>query len=93
MVRPTRSIVVTGSPISAALPEMQSAEKEISFSLILEQVTTCTIQGSGAVANAWAFAKVAGRGEQASRILPDVDARLVGNLVARGPAPESGVFR
>jgi hypothetical protein len=42
MVRPTRSIVVTGIPISASLSGMQSAEKEISFRTIIEQSTVCT---------------------------------------------------
>jgi hypothetical protein len=42
MVRPTRSDVVTGIPISASHSEMQSAEKEISFRPILEQTAVCT---------------------------------------------------
>ncbi|MGY4375638.1 hypothetical protein ACVWZ3_003277 [Bradyrhizobium sp. i1.3.6] len=41
MVRPTRSIVVTGFSISAAHPELESAEKEISCCLICRHVTLC----------------------------------------------------
>jgi hypothetical protein len=41
MVRPTRSDVVTEIPISASHSEMQSAEKEISFRLFLEQTGVC----------------------------------------------------
>jgi hypothetical protein len=93
MVRPTRSLVVTGISISAVHHEMQSAEKQISFGLFCGQSLFCTLQGSGRVSNAWTIAKVASDRAKTSRILLDVDARLVGNLGRRAGAPESGVFR
>jgi hypothetical protein len=52
MVRPTRSDVVTGIPISARRPEKQSDEKEISFRPILEQAAICTRQGTMSMTNA-----------------------------------------
>jgi hypothetical protein len=85
MVRPTRSLVVTGISISAVHHEMQSAEKQISFGLFCRQSLFCILKGSGRVSNAWAIAKVASDRAKTSRILLDVDARLVGNLgQARG---------
>ncbi|WBL82042.1 hypothetical protein I3J27_17040 [Bradyrhizobium xenonodulans] len=93
MVRPTRSIVVTGIPISAAHPGLESAEKEISCRPICRQVTVCIPQGSGSVTNAWAIPKVAGQVAGALRKLPDVDARFIGNSGTDLAAPESGVFR
>jgi hypothetical protein len=80
MVRSTRSDVVTGIPISASHSQKQSAEKEISFRPILEQKTVCILQGRALVTNAWAIPKVARQGRAAFRKLPDVDARLIGNL-------------
>jgi hypothetical protein len=59
---------------------MQSAEKEISTGLFRRQLLFCFLQGSGPVTNAWAIAKVASDWPKSSRILLDVDARLVGNL-------------
>lgn len=41
MVRPTRSIVVTGIPISASRSELESAEKEISVRSICRHSTVC----------------------------------------------------
>jgi hypothetical protein len=72
---------------------MQSAEKEISVGLFCRQSAFCSLQGSPRVTNAWAIAKVASDGAQTSRILPDVDARFIGNRGQAPDAPESGVFR
>jgi hypothetical protein len=80
MVRPTRSIVVTGIPILAVRPETQSAENKISLGLFSRQSTFCFVQGTEVVANAWAIAKVASDGRGPWRKLRDVDARLAGNL-------------
>ncbi|MDF0520352.1 hypothetical protein P0R31_24215 [Bradyrhizobium yuanmingense] len=79
MVRPTRSIVVTGIPISAAHPRLGSAEKEISFRLIYRQAAFCILQGTLPLTNVWAIPKVAGKGWGSLRKLPDVDARFIGN--------------
>ncbi|WP_164935069.1 hypothetical protein [Bradyrhizobium zhanjiangense] len=80
MLRPTRSIVVTEIPISAARPELESAEKEISCRPIYRQVACCISQGSVSVINAWAIPKVAGQCCGALRKLLDVDARFIGNI-------------
>ncbi|MBW7968323.1 hypothetical protein [Bradyrhizobium sp. BR 10289] len=93
MVRPTRSIVVTGIPISAARPEMQSAEKEISFSPFCGQFAVCILQGTVSVTNAWAIAKVAGGGRRLyenCRPLMRVSSATFGSAPS---APESGFFR
>ncbi|MBH5396734.1 hypothetical protein HZZ13_02855 [Bradyrhizobium sp. CNPSo 4010] len=82
MVRPTRSIVVTGIPISAAHSGLESAEKEISFRPICRQAAFCILQGTLLLTNAWAIPKVAGEGWGSLRKLPEVDARFIGN--ARG---------
>ncbi|WP_158237607.1 hypothetical protein [Bradyrhizobium forestalis] len=79
MVRPTRSIVVTGISISAAHPGLESAEKEISFRPICRQVAFCILQGTLPLTNAWDIPKVAGEGWESLRKLPDVDARFIGN--------------
>ncbi|MCK1475273.1 hypothetical protein IVB27_10790 [Bradyrhizobium sp. 197] len=92
MVRPTRSIVVTGFPISAAHPQMQSAEKEISCSPFCRQEAFCIPQGTMAVTNALAIPKVAGRGQRLCEncwTLMRVSSATSGT---RSPAPESGVF-
>ncbi|WP_431202911.1 hypothetical protein ACQ86E_29135 [Bradyrhizobium betae] len=92
MVRPTRSIVVTGIPISAAHPGLESAEKEISFSLFRRQFAFCIRQGSRSVTNAWAIPKVAEHGprlrENCWTLMRDSSATS-----STGPgAAESGVF-
>jgi hypothetical protein len=93
MVRPTRSIVVTGIPISAAHAQLQSAEKEISFSSFCGQRAVCILHGTTSMANAWAIAKVAGGGRRLCencRTLMRVSSATSGNAPS---APESGVFR
>jgi len=60
MVRSTRSIVVTGIPISAEHPGLESAEKEISCRPIYRQLVHCISEGSMSMINTWAIAKVAG---------------------------------
>jgi hypothetical protein len=80
MVRPTRSLVVTGICILAPQSEMQSAEKEISFGLFCGQSSFCILQGRGRLTNPWPIAKVAGDWAETCRMLLDVGARLVGNL-------------
>jgi hypothetical protein len=79
MVRPTRSIVVTGIPILAAHPRLESAEKEISFRPICGHVAFCILQGTLLLTNAWSVPKVAGEGWGSLRKLPDVDARFIGS--------------
>jgi hypothetical protein len=64
MLRPTRSIVVTGMLILAGGPELQSAETTVSRSLFFEQKRFCFLQGNGWRSNAWAIAKVARGGRQ-----------------------------
>jgi hypothetical protein len=81
MVRPTRSLVVTGIPISAAPPEIQSAEKEITAGLFFEQREFCTLQGSPSLTNAWAIPKVAKTWRPASQILRAADACFIGIAV------------
>ncbi|MCK1385182.1 hypothetical protein [Bradyrhizobium sp. 21] len=93
MVRPTRSIVVTGIPISAAHHQMQSAEKEISCSPFSRQKAFCITQGTVAVTNVWAIPKVAGPDGQLCEncwALMRVSSATSGN---GRRAPESGVFR
>src|SRR3954468_10380958 len=92
MVRPTRSLVVTGVPISAPHSEMQSAEKEISFSSFCRQRAVCILQGTTSMTNAWAIAKVAGGGCRLCencRTLMRVSSATSGNTPS---APESGGF-
>jgi hypothetical protein len=92
MVRPTRSIVVTGIPISAAHPGLESAEKEISSRLFCGQSTVCILQGTVLVTNTWAIPKVARQGQvfcESCRTLMRVSAATCGRGL---PAPESGVF-
>ncbi len=93
MVRPTRSLVVTGLPISAARSGMKSAEKEIIIGLICRQKGLCTRQGSGRVINAWAIAKVAGTRQLSSQKLRAIGAGLVAGGNSTAGASESSVFR
>jgi hypothetical protein len=92
MVRPTRSIVVTGIPISAAPVELKSAQEEISCRLIYEQATLCIPQGTVGMTNACAIPKVARQVPIALRKLPDVDARLIGSLRQRPACFRIGRF-